>query len=182
MPTLGVYKAMEMTYADIVKGCLHHNPKAQRALYDDLAPMAMGVCSRYAMSRDEAHDLLQDGFVKVYEKIGTLRNPDKLRSWVYNIMVNTCIQCYRKRQHETLMEDMDVFDDPEEMPAFTTGEVMAALQRLTPSQRMAFNLCCIEDRSYDEAAGEMRCSNVNVRALVCHARSRMRTILEQINK
>ena len=55
---------MSMDYAQIVEGCRRRDAKAQRALYDEMAPMAMGVCMRYAKSRADAQDIMQDGFVK----------------------------------------------------------------------------------------------------------------------
>ncbi|MBQ9416991.1 MAG: RNA polymerase sigma factor [Bacteroidales bacterium] len=170
---------MEKDYAKIVSGSRQHKPAAQRALYDELAPMAMGICLRYAPDREEARDLLQDGFVKIYEKIATLRQPEKLRSWAYNIMVNTCIQRLRRLGREQLMEDMDSFNDEQPLPDISTSEIMAAMESLTPGQRLVFNLCCIEGLSLDEAAAKLRSNNSNVRALLCKARRQMRTILNQ---
>ena len=170
---------MEMSYAQMVDGSRRHDPAAQRALYDELAPMAMGICVRYAPDRDQARDLLQDGFVKIYEKLGTLRNPQKLRSWAYNVMVNTCIQSYRRRRNLLPLDDLDASDDGEPLPPYSMDEMLAAIQRLSPGQRLVFNLCCIEECSYDEAALKLRCSNVNVRALLCKARRNLRSILEQ---
>lgn len=172
---------MSMPYAQMVDGCRRHDTKAQRALYDELAPMAMGVCNRYSVDRDEAKDILQDGFVKVFERIATLRDPQKLRSWTYNIMVNTCIQHYRRARHTILreLEDAPVEEDVE-LP-YTMDDIVEAMSALTPAQRMAFNLCCVEERPFNEAASEMKCSEVNVRVLLFKARNRMRQYLESKN-
>lgn len=172
---------MDRDYEQIVEGSRRHEPAAQRALYDELAPMAMGICVRYAPDLDQAHDLLQDGFVKIYEKLGTLRNPQKLRSWAYNIMVNTCIQSYRRQHNVLLVEDIEAYDEEEDMPPYSIEEVMAAMSHLTQGQRLVFNLCCIEGLTHDEAASKLRSSNANVRALLCKARGRMRTLLQQTN-
>lgn len=168
---------MSMTYAQIVEGCRHRKPTAQRALYDELSPMAMGVCRRYTSNRDDANDMLQDGFVRVFEKIGTLRDPQKLRSWVYNIMVNVCIQHFR-RSRNTVLQEMDAFvdEEDEELP-YTMEDIVEAMQAVTAAQRMAFNLCCVEELPMDKAASIMRCSEVNVRALLCKARKRLRAYL-----
>ena len=165
---------MSMTYAEMVDGCRRRNAKAQRALYDELAPMAAGVCRRYSTDRDEAKDMLQDGFVKVYERIGSLRDPQKLRSWVYNIMVNTCIQHYRRARHTVLMEmDTETAETDKELP-YSMEDIVRALGSLAPVQRMAFNLCCAEDMTYEEAAREMGCSEGAVRVALSKARKGLR--------
>lgn len=172
---------MSMSYAQMVEGCRKHDPKAQRALYDEVAPMAMGVCTRYSSSADEARDLLQDGLIKVFEHISTLRDPQKLRSWTYNIMVNTCIQHHRKTRHLMLDEDMDTYTDDDNSLPYTMDEIVDAMQTLTAAQRTVFNLCCIEGMEFEAVAQKLRCSPVNVRAQLSKARSRMRKHLEKIN-
>lgn len=169
---------MSMSYAEMVDGCRRRNARAQRALYDELAPMAAGVCRRYSADRDEAKDMLQDGFVKVYERIGSLRDPQKLRSWVYNIMVNTCIQHYRKARHMVLMEMDDESAESETELPYSMEDIVRALGNLTPVQRMAFNLCCAEELSYEEVAKQMACSEGAVRVALCKAKKRMRELLE----
>lgn len=169
---------MSMSYAEMVDGCRRRNARAQRALYDELAPMAAGVCRRYSADRDEAKDMLQDGFVKVYERIGSLHDPQKLRSWVYNIMVNTCIQHYRKARHTVLMEMDDESAESETELPYSMEDIVRALGNLTPVQRMAFNLCCAEELSYEEVAKQMACSEGAVRVALCKAKKRMRELLE----
>ncbi len=170
---------MSMTYEEMVDGCRRRNAKAQRALYDELAPMAAGVCRRYSTDCDEAHDMLQDGFVKIYERIGSLRDPQKLRSWVYNIMVNTCIQHYRRARYTVLMEmDSDIAEREADLP-YSMEDIVRALDTLTPMQRMAFNLCYAEEYSYEEAAKQMGCSKGAVKVCLCRARRLLREFLEQ---
>lgn len=169
---------MSMSYAQMVEGCRHRNADAQRALYDALAPMAMGVCYRYSVDRDEAQDMMQDGFVKVFERIGTLHDPQKLRSWTYNIMVNTCIQHYRRSRHTVLQEMEDVVDDRDEEMPYTMDDIVEAMSTISPTQRMAFNLCCVEELPMADAADKMKCSELSVRVALCKARKRMRNYLE----
>lgn len=173
---------MSMSYAQMVEGCLRRDAKAQRALYDELAPMSMGVCMRYASSREEARDLLQDGFVKVFEKIGSLREPAKLRSWTYNIMVNTCIQSFRMRRNTLIIDDMDTYAEPDDIEGYSPEEVVAALQQLTERQRLVINLFYMEDYSSRQIAEHLSCSDSNVRALLTDARHAMRKKLEENDK
>ncbi len=168
---------MSIDYAQIVKGCCRRDPKYQRALYDSTCRMALGVCQRYSHDRDEAQDLMQDAYIKVYEKIGTLREPDKLMSWVYNIMINTCLDKHRT-SHEVLPLDQA---EPQyvslDLDPYAAEEIVAALQKLSPLQRDVFNLCEVEGYSLDEVAERINSNNLAVRVNLCRAKERLRKIL-----
>lgn len=139
--------------------------------------MAMGVCMRYASDRDAAQDLLQDGFVRVFENIGRLRDPERLGAWIYRLMLNECLQQYRRQKLMPFADDEMVESVQLPLDPFGTEEVVAALGRLTPAQRMAFNLIEVEGYTYEEAAEKMKSSEVNVRALLCRAKGCLREIL-----
>lgn len=169
---------MTADYKHIMEGCRRHDRKAQQTLYEAMAPMAMGVCMRYSSDRDEAQDLMQDGFVKVFEQIGKVREPERLASWIYRVMLSVCVKNYhrkvrRKMAEMTVVEQVELPLDP-----FADEEIVAALQRLAPAQRQVFNLVAVEGYSYTDAAHEMRCSEVNVRALYSRARMELRNLLK----
>lgn len=166
-------------FAHIIEGCRRHDRRAQRELYDALAPMAMGVCMRFMRDRDEAQDVMQDGFVRVFENLGQLRDPQQAGAWAYRVMVNECLKYFRRRERPVYTDDVQV--DVVQLPLdpFGTEEVVAALQQLAPAQRTAFNLVEVEGYSYEEVAKEMKCTEVNVRALLCRAKSRLKEILRK---
>lgn len=168
---------MVADYAHIIEGCRRHDRKAQRALYDTFAPMAMGLCMRYASDRDAAQDLMQDGFVRVFENIGRLRDPERLGAWIYRLMLNECLRQLRRQQRTRYVVDNQVEGVQLPLDPFGTEEVVAALQRLAPAQRMAFNLIEVEGYTYEEAAEMMKSSEVNVRALLSRAKSCLREML-----
>lgn len=165
-------------YAHIVAGCRRHDRRAQRMLYDTFAPMAMGVCMRYAHDRDEAQDLLQEGFVKVFENIGRLRDAERVGAWIYRLMVNVCLNYYRRHVRPRYIDEEGVDGVQQPLDPFGTEEVAEALRCLTPAQRVAFNLVEVEGYSFEEAAEKMRCTEVNVRALLCRAKGRLREELK----
>jgi len=167
-------------YAQIVEGCRRGNALAQRKLYDAMAPMAMGICMRYAGNRDEAQDLLQEGMVKVFEKVGRLREPEKLKSWVARVMTNLCIDTIRRRNRSGMVriEDWDGIED--EVPDhYALDDIVAAMQQLTPQQRLAFNMCVVEGYPYKEASEVLKCEETGTRSLVSRAKARLREILTQ---
>lgn len=174
---------MAEDYTQIIEGCRRHNRQAQRQLYDRLAPMAMGVCMRYVRQREEAEDLVQEGFVKVFEHIGKVRESEKLEAWVRRIMVNECLQHFRRQRlrisaefFEGDVEEAAWMDDP-----FATEEVVLALQKIAPQQQVVFNMVAVEEYSYREAAHELHCTEVNIRALYSRACAALREILKNKN-
>lgn len=170
---------MVSDYTQIIEGCKRHDRRSQRALYDEMAPMAMGLCMRYTGSRDEAQDLVQDGFIRVFRHIWKVKDATQLRSWVYKVMLNVCLtHCHRHRLPVAeIQETADLVTAP--LDPFADEEIVEALQQIAPQQRLVFNLIAVEDYSYRDAAAEMHCTETNVRALYSRARSRMRELLTE---
>lgn len=168
---------MSGEYTQLVKRCRKHDERAMRALYEEMAPMAMGVCMRYSRSREEAQDLMQDGFVKVFEKLGSLKEPERVGAWVHQIMVNVCIDHFHSRKEMRYLDDVDV--EPVTLPLdpFTMGEIVAAVQQLPPHQRAVFNLVEMEGYSCEEAARRLGQSASGVRATLSRAKATLRETL-----
>lgn len=171
--------SMSMENAEIVEGCKRRNAKAQRALYDVTSSKAMGICMRYARNRADAEDMLQEGYIRVFEKIKSLKEPESLQSWVARIMVNNCIQTLRKSQRIVLTDEEDALGVTVNYDPYATDDIVASLQTLQPQQRVVFNMCEVEGYSYEETAKQLQCSEVNVRALLCRAK---RTLREQLSR
>ena len=175
----------------MVEGCRHHDRKAQRALYDAFAPMAMGVCMRYMHDREEARDLMQEGFIRVFERIGQVKEAAQLGGWIYRVMVNVCIKHYRRQMRRVkivLSEQWSAVSDAtqavtqlnaEHSAQNTSEAVVEALQKLAPQQRVVFNLIAVEEYDYAEAAKKLRCSEVNIRVLYSRAKKELRNLLKQ---
>ena len=141
------------------------------------APMSLGVCMRYVNDRDEAQDVMQDGWVRVFERIGQVRDPQTVGGWIYRLMVNVSLRhCQRgKLKPEVVDELPEVVQLP--LDPFAMEEVVEAMGYLTNAQRLVFNLVEVEGYSYTEVAQKMRCSEVNVRALLSRAKSTLRNKL-----
>ena len=89
-----------MTDQDLIKECIDNNPKAQKELYDRFASKMMGVSYRYASSQEEAKDILQDAFIKVFGRIGSFKKEGSLEGWIRRIVVNTALDSIRKRKKD----------------------------------------------------------------------------------
>jgi RNA polymerase sigma-70 factor (ECF subfamily) len=97
-----------MTDEELVKGCISKIPKAQKALFEKFSRKMMGVCLRYAEQTEEAEDMLQNGFIRVFEKIETFRSEGSLEGWIRKIIVNESLSWLRK--NKTMKMNMDIED------------------------------------------------------------------------
>lgn len=168
---------MSENYTQLVQACLHRDRKAMRRLYELTAPMAMGVCMRYSRSRETAQDLMQEGYIKVYEGLGKIKEPEKVMAWVYHVMVNECINHCRRAEVQTYLEDVAMEPATFQTDPFGTEEVVLALQRLLPRQRAVFNMLEVEGLTEEEVAEEMKTTVGNVRTLMSRARNSLKEIL-----
>ena len=85
-----------MKEEELIERCLNNEPLAQRMLYDRYGPKMMGVCYRYANSEEEAQDVLQDGFIKVFEKLSGYSGKGSFEGWLRRIFVNTALDAMKK--------------------------------------------------------------------------------------
>ena len=168
---------MKPDYTQIVEGCRRGDRRSQRALYDAMTPMALGICLRYSKSRTVAQDLMQDGFVSVFENIKRLKEPESLGPWVYRLMVNRCINYCRREAQPLLLDvaDQQLVSLP--LDPFSTQEVIAALQRIGPQQRLVFNMIEVEGYSREEVAAHLGCTEEAVRSNLSRAKDALRKIL-----
>lgn len=88
---------MQKPLEEIVKGCIDNDRKSQEMLYHTFSNIMYGVCLNYTKNRDEAKDVLQEGFIKVFKNIHKYSGEGNLEGWIRKIMVNTSIDSYRIR-------------------------------------------------------------------------------------
>ena len=138
----------------LVKGCKKGDRKSQKALYERFSSAMFGLCLQYASNEDDARDIMQEGFIKVYKHIEQVKNPDAIPGWIRRIMINTALEKYRSQvvlkkidevTHESDMEvSNSAFDN------MTAEEIVEMIQGLTPKYRMVFNLYAIEGYNHKE--------------------------------
>jgi RNA polymerase sigma factor (sigma-70 family) len=150
---------------------------AQQQLYQEYYGKMMGVCLRYASSRDEALDLLHEGFIKVFQNIGKYRTGSSLPAWIRTIMVNTCIDFYRRTLRRRTQELDDVLyvtdDNPDILSHLTEREILAAVQELSPAYRAVFNLYVVEGYSHKEIADALQITESTCRSNLVKARLKL---------
>lgn len=149
----------------IVKGCIKGERASQKILYERYYSRMMGICYRYAKDGDEAKDLVQDGFLKIFASLHKYNFSGSLEGWMRRLMINASIDHYRKHKNifslsETHVSEMVEEDEPENefYANFSSQMVMEAIQNLSPAYRTVFNLYAIEGNSHKEIAEKLNIS------------------------
>src|ERR1700761_7137049 len=137
---------------ELIKLCKDGQRKGQELLYKQFAAKMLAVCARYATDRMEAEDMLQNGFIRVFQKIGDFRDEGSFEGWVRRIMVHSSIEYYRKHHKMMQAVDMDNVDEPSVDPIAASNldakDLLAIIQQLSPGYRIVFNLYAIEGYSH----------------------------------
>ncbi|MBL0342798.1 MAG: RNA polymerase sigma factor [Bacteroidetes bacterium] len=145
-----------MNETEIIKGCIRKDRQSQKALYDRFASVMYAICLRYTHSRDNALDVLQDGFIKVYSSLESYKGEGNFEGWLKRIFINTAISYYHKIK--TLA---DHFPDSEEttynysdeiniISKMSEKELLKLISKLPDGYRMVFNLYVIEGYDHEE--------------------------------
>ena len=175
-------KSFTYTESDLVKGCQGGNPAHQRALYEQHYRKMLGVCLRYTDDRQDAEDVLQDGFIRVFRNIGKFGSKGSLEGWIRRIMVNTSIELYRKKSRY-FMVGMDEVKQQElqadQLSLLSRDELLALIQRLPAGFRTVFNLYAIEGFIHKEIAEMLGISVGTSKSQLSRARSLLREWIEK---
>jgi RNA polymerase sigma-70 factor (ECF subfamily) len=179
------------TLPDILEGCRRNKEAAQKALYERFYSYAMSVCMPYAPNREDAREILNDGFLKVFKGLKELKNPDLLVPWLRKIMVNTAIDQYRKQVKQQPPLSTDVVGNQLEEPYMNDQSVLAhlsaehiltILQGLPATQRLVFSLYVIEGYSHQEIGRQLTIAESTSRFYLTEANRLLRQALTQQNK
>ncbi len=171
-----------MTDEQLVAGCLKGEPIAQKALYQAYARKMMSICMRYAHNREQAQDILQDGFVKVFQKMDHFRADGPLGGWIARTMVNTALDHIRRNKpfdHSLDLTEAEHLhaEDAHAVSAMTTAELMELIQALPPGYRTVFNLFAIEGYPHKEIAAMLGISENTSKSQFMKARAYLRKLL-----
>jgi RNA polymerase sigma-70 factor (ECF subfamily) len=172
---------------DIVRKCVKGDRKAQQELYKHFYSKMMGVCYRYSNNTEDAKDLLQDGFVKVFNNLKKYNFNGSLEGWIRRIMVNTAIDHFRKNKNVFLVNDDEgyILENSKVESAntiysqFGVSDIMEAIQSLTPAYKAVFNLNVIEGYPHKDIAKKLNISEGTSKSNLAKAKMKLRTILEQ---
>lgn len=175
-----------MTEQELIQGCIQENKHCQKEVFRRYAGRMLAICLRYARHRLEAEDILQDAFIKIFDKIASFEFKGSFESWIRRIVVNTALKNYRKSsfQYEQigLEEELDVAIDPVIYGDLHTEELMNLVARLPDGYRIVFNLFAIEGYSHREIAETLNIKESSSRSQLVKARKLLQNMILQTQR
>ena len=171
-----------MTEQAILVGCLHNDPSAQRELYNRYSPKMLSVCYRFGQNREDAEDMLQEGFIKIFTQIHTFQNKGAFEGWVRRIIVHTCINFLKKNKKFNENIDLDnagyLEVKEETMPSIMQARQIIECIRLLPlGYRTVLNLYALEGYSHKEIGEMLDIEESTSRSQFTRAKSMLEMIL-----
>lgn len=164
-----------MNDSDLIKGSIAGDPKMQEALYQKYAPKMYAVCLRYAGNNDDAQDLLQEGFIKVFRNLEKYRHEGSFEGWMRRIFVNTSIEQYRRKVHLNSISELEErgIEDASVsvLDQLAERDIVQLVQELSPGYRAVFNLYVIEGYSHKEIAELLSISEGTSKSQLARAKS-----------
>lgn len=187
----------ERVHAPLIDGCLQEDRRAQQRVYELFYGRMMAVCLRYTKNADQAKDILQDGFIKVFKSISKFNRAGSFEGWIRRIMVNTAIDHFRRTKNSYLLlgEDRSIEDfgdqDEEDILAdegsedhldLKPADIINAMQKLTPAYRTVFNLYVFEELTHKEIADMLGINIGTSKSNLAKAKNNLKKFLSKEHK
>jgi RNA polymerase sigma factor (sigma-70 family) len=184
LPSMSLPIHSAMTDEQLLEAILRQDAKAQRLLYERFARKMFGVCLRYTRNREEAEDYLQDGFLKVFQKLSSFKNEGSLEGWIRRVIVNTCLG--NIRQQKLQWNDLGEANEPMEaavaIDKLQTTDLLELIRQLPPGFRTVFNLYAIEGYSHKEIAELLNITEGTSKSQFARARASLADKLSDLEK
>lgn len=173
--------------SDLIEGCIKGDRQMQELLYHRFSPKMYAVCLRYSGNTEDARDLLQEGFIKIFKNLSKYRGDGSFEGWIRRIFVNTSIEYFRKKVHlqdvtetqERTLEDKEwnVLDNLAEK------DIMKMIHALSPGYKAVFNMHVIEGYSHKEIADMLGINEGTSKSQLARARTVLKKMLhDRFNK
>ena len=176
----------------LIDGCLKGDRRSQQAIHKMFYGKMKVVCMRYTRDSDNAMDVLQEGFLKVFNNLEKYTGVGTFEGWMRRIMVNLSIDRYRRLKHDLVLlgeqndienwsggtdDESDDLDENEEIYDITPEQIIDAMQQLTPAYRTVFNLYVYEDYTHQDIAEALGISVGTSKSNYAKAKKNMKKLL-----
>ena len=170
---------------ELIDMCLKQNPRAQKMLFDKFAPKMFSVCLRYMKNTEQAEDVLQEGFVKVFLKLKDFKREGSMEGWVRRIMVNTSLDAIRKStktKYDQPLDDVSYKIEYKDSASTSleTQDLLNLVKKMPTGYRVVFNMYAIEGYSHREIAEKLKITENTSKSQYLRARAYLRERLEKI--
>ncbi|MES2457014.1 MAG: RNA polymerase sigma factor [Bacteroidota bacterium] len=173
----------ELLIQDLIKGCIKKDRKSQKALYQLFYSYSMRMCIRYARDKDEAVELVNDGFMRVFINMHKYDPAKPFRPWLSTIMINSSIDHYRKQIKRIEMEELNAKHEIEDRESILSRinyeDLIKLVQKLSVSYRTVFNLFAIDGYSHEEIATMLSISVGASKSNLFKAREQLKRMLQR---
>lgn len=169
---------------ELVEACRQRDARAQRELYDLFKGKLMGICRRYARSREEAQDILQEVFIKIFTKITQIDSAERLENWMARIAVNTSINYYHQAK-KNLYADIE-HSDPDSgdyellLSKLSDSFVVSLINQLPDGCRIVFNLFVVEGYNHAEIGKMLAIGESTSRSQLAYAKKLLKDKLNAV--
>lgn len=190
-------EAAEQVFSGIIDGCIAGERRSQQRVYELFYGKMMAVCLRYTKNHDQAKDILQDGFIKVFRSMDKFNRAGSFEGWIRRIMVNTAIDYFRRAKNAYLLlgeersiedfgdqDEEDTIEDEssEEVLDLKPADVINAMQKLTPAYRTVFNLYVFEEMTHKEIAELLGINIGTSKSNLAKAKHNLKKLLKKEHK
>lgn len=168
----------------LLEGCQRNNRYSQEKLYQHFFPYSISICLRYSKNIHEAKEILNEGFLKVFNKLDQYDKDYPFRAWLRRILINTAIDYYRKAQKQPFILSIDhaasIKDDASEIGDIEPStDTLRLLQKLSPAYRIVFNLYVMEGYKHHEIAAQLGISVSTSKTNFLRAKQKLRQLIQQ---
>lgn len=164
-----------------IEGCSNNDRGSQKKIYTSFYGFAMSVCSKYANNKDDATEIINDGFLKIFTNLYHSQEPahelsGSFTAWAKRIFINTAIDHYRRNKKHEVVEELNYCHDEvslrgeDVMEKLSTDEIMKAVQTLPPGYRIVFNLYAIEGMTHKQISEELHIAEGTSKSNLAKAR------------
>ena len=170
----------------LIQGCIRGERVSQKLLYEEYFGYALSVCIRYCKSKEEAYEILNDGFMKIFTKLDKYDADKPFKYWLRRIMINTSLDHYRRNLKFYNHQGMETLQNfSEEAVAFQElayEEIISMIQELPPAYRMVFNLAVIDGYKHEEIAELLGITTGTSKSNLFKAREKLKLMFKQSGK
>jgi RNA polymerase sigma factor (sigma-70 family) len=175
-----------VTEHELILSCINNNSAAQEKLYNMHSSKMLGVCYRYAKNREDAEDMLQEAFVKIFSQMAQFRFEGSFEGWLRRIVVHTCINVLKRNKKFSdsieLTTNLNIQSNPDIVPSIIQAKQVVECIRLLPAgYRTVLNLFAIEGFSHKEIAQLLQIEESTSRSQYTRAKGLLETILIEKN-
>jgi RNA polymerase sigma factor (sigma-70 family) len=177
-----------LTENQLIKACIKEDAASQKEVFDRFSGRMLTVCLRYARSSADAEDILQDAFIKVFDKMHQFKFEGSFEGWIRRIVVNTALKKYSLRRYEKEVVGYEIKDKDEssiEASAYTdltAKELMDLINALPSGYKLIFNLYVIEGYQHDEIAEMLGIQPGTSRSQLVKARNMLQKQILELQK